>query len=371
MVPARTHRLLVWATLAIGLLVLTEGALRYEHGHPGGGEGVEGVPPGMFVADRHTGVTLRPGFVDPEGGFTVNSAGLRDPERPPPRGAHWLLLGDELAAGLGVGDDEHLARLLELGLSTSRDPAPEVWNGGVPRFGPEQVLMRSRTLSASLRLDPQVVLLAVHLGNDARDAARGPGVDRVVDGRLVEVPWGPWPGSAFNGDRGRGSFLGRRLRRSYAIPAALDLYLEPASSPVERGWSITERALAQLAGETRGTLVVLGIPGRLEGDTAVLEEELARGAALAGRAVDVDAPQRRLEAITTALDVPLILLRPALRASTEPTWYRDRDLLTAQGHRIVARTVLEQLAGRGIGPRLDLARVDAALLGRTPRSQAR
>ena len=247
MVPAGVRRLLGWLVLAIGVLVAIEGALRFQHGHPTGGTPIADVPAGMFVGDPAAGFALAPRFASPELGLTVNDTGLRDVARPAVSGAHWLVLGDEIAAGLGVEDDEHLARLIELGLSTSDDPAPAVWNGAVPRYGPEQALMRYRTLMAAHRLDPRVVILVVHLGNDARDAARGPGVERVVGDRLVEVPWGPWPGSPFNQERGDGLFLSRWLGRGVRdAPQPIDLYLQPANEATERGWAVTAEAIGQL-----------------------------------------------------------------------------------------------------------------------------
>ncbi len=398
--------------VAVGVLILGEGLIRYLHGNPSRPPTPErSVPDGLLAPDRTAGFTLMPGAVGFDGDFTVNDLGLRDPERSAPRGAHWLLLGDDAAAGLGVGDGVHLGRLLEVGLATSEDPAPEVWNGAVPLYGLEQSLHRFRSLADGHRLSPQVVILAVNLGNDAWDATLGPGVRRVVDGRLTRGRWGPWPASTAHAERAElpRHFLAPRLpgdrllqRRVYSyrpvaglvgearprggavapeglVPFSYPqfggvawLYLEPAPTVVEGGWGVAGRTLQTLQNEVDAqgaTLILVSIPARIEVDPQSLERALA-GAAPGllggGRRLDIDAPSRRLTAIAESMHVPLIDLRPALREAGEVTSQADDGRWTSAGHRVAATAILEGLGARGIGPRLDGAVVRAALESRVP-----
>ncbi len=400
--------------LLVGTLILGEGLIRYLHGNPARPPIPErDLPDGLLTPDRTAGFTLLPGAVALDGAFTVNSLGLRDPERPAPKGAPWLLLGDEVAVGLGVGDDVHLGRLLEVGLATSPDAAPQVWNGAVPLYGLEQSLHRFRTLTTGQRLTPQVVILAVNLGTDGWDATRGPGVRRVVDGRLTRGRWGPWPESTATANTERAELVrhflaprppGDRLlqRRLYLYRAALGLigevrrrggaaapeglvpfsyprfggvawlYLEPAPAVVDSAWTVATQTLQTLQREVEAqgaTLVLVSIPTRIELDPAVLERALA-GAAPGllggGRRLDIDAPARRLGALAESMGVPLVDLRPALRGAGEVTVQADDGRWTAAGHRVAATAILEGLGARGIGPRLDRDALRAALRSRVP-----
>lgn len=334
-------------------LVLGEGALRYLQGHPAPGP-ASVWPDGMFASDPTAGVTLRPGFAQTEPAFTVNSLGLRDVERAAPRSTHWLVLGDELAAGIGVADDAHVGRLLERGLSTAEGPA--VWNGAVPRSGPEQTLMRLRTLTDGQRLDPALAIWIVNLGNDPWDALGGPGRDRVIDGRLTEMTrWAPWPGSSWNADRAAlfgasRSHLVTALKGDPLLRApspVASLFLPEESPEVQRGWAITEEVITAAAAEVGPQrLVLVGVTPPV----AHLQ---------VGERIDPRGPARRLE----ALGQGLVVLTPELDSEA---WAADRPVLSAAGHRALSLAILDGLRARGLGPRTTAVAVEAALGAATP-----
>lgn len=98
---------------------------------------------------------------------TLNAHGYRGRELPPrrPGGARRVVvIGDSIAFGLGVADDETFAHLLD-----ARTNGFEVANLGVMGYGPEQELLV--LLNEGLPQLPDVVVLAVCLGNDFADVA--------------------------------------------------------------------------------------------------------------------------------------------------------------------------------------------------------
>jgi hypothetical protein len=97
----------------------------------------------------------------------LNAHGYRGRELRPRRPAgsrRVLVIGDSIAFGLGVADDETFAHLLD-----ARTNGFEVANLGVMGYGPEQELLV--LLNEGLPQLPDVVVLAVCLGNDFADVA--------------------------------------------------------------------------------------------------------------------------------------------------------------------------------------------------------
>jgi hypothetical protein len=100
------------------------------------------------------------------GRVTLNARGYRGrdlalPKRP--ERTRVVVLGDSIAFGYGVADEETFPHLLD-----ARDNGIEVLNLGVEGYGPGQELLVLR--HEGLRHEPDVVLLAVCLRNDFVDA---------------------------------------------------------------------------------------------------------------------------------------------------------------------------------------------------------
>jgi hypothetical protein len=97
---------------------------------------------------------------------SFNARGFRGRDFAIPKAGDWtrvVVLGDSIAFGLRVSDEETFTHLLDV-----RDNGIEAANLAVQGYGPGQellVLMRE-----GLRLDPDVVILAFCLGNDFADA---------------------------------------------------------------------------------------------------------------------------------------------------------------------------------------------------------
>ena len=98
--------------------------------------------------------------------LTINSMGHRGPEytlEKPADVSRILLLGDSYTWGYGVGDDEVFAALLRQKLQASVTKW-QVLNSGVSGWGTDQELLYLD--SEGFRFSPQLVVLALFVGND-------------------------------------------------------------------------------------------------------------------------------------------------------------------------------------------------------------
>jgi hypothetical protein len=97
---------------------------------------------------------------------TFNAAGYRGRQLALPRTRdriRAIVLGDSIAFGLDVSDDETFTHLLD-----ARNNGIEAANLAVQGYGPDQELLV--LVNRGLRLDPDVVVLSFCLGNDFADA---------------------------------------------------------------------------------------------------------------------------------------------------------------------------------------------------------
>ena len=123
---------------------------------------------GLHVFSETYGWAGRPGAVAPMGGgrVSLNADGFRGRDLSRPKdGARTrvVLLGDSIAFGYGVSDEETFAHRLDV-----EDNGLEVLNLGVEGYGPGQELLVLQR--HGVRADPDVVVLAVCLRNDFVDA---------------------------------------------------------------------------------------------------------------------------------------------------------------------------------------------------------
>jgi hypothetical protein len=123
---------------------------------------------GPHVFSRTYGWVPRPSISPVVEGRRVafNSRGFRGRElepRPAGGSTRFVILGDSIAFGLGVGDQETFAYLLD-----TRDNGIEAANLAVQGYGPDQELLVLQ--NEGLRLRPDVVVLAFCSANDLADA---------------------------------------------------------------------------------------------------------------------------------------------------------------------------------------------------------
>jgi GDSL-like Lipase/Acylhydrolase family len=124
---------------------------------------------GLHVFSETYGWAGRPGAVAPMGGgrVSLNARGYRGRELTLPKTSgrtRVVVLGDSIAFGYGVSDEETFPHLLD-----ARNEGIEVVNLGVEGYGPGQELLVLQR--DGLPADPDVVVLAVCLRNDFVDAA--------------------------------------------------------------------------------------------------------------------------------------------------------------------------------------------------------
>jgi len=133
-------------------------------------------PPGAFTLDREVGYLLTPGFegclerAELEACFTTGAAGLRgaDPRPRRPGTVRILVLGDSMAWGYGVADDETFPHRLERSLAESHPGRDvQVLNGAVPGYGTADQLAWLQQRGAEL--DPDVVIVQFFSINDFED----------------------------------------------------------------------------------------------------------------------------------------------------------------------------------------------------------
>ena len=168
---APRHRRAEWALAAASALLvlvaagLAESLLRWTR--PGFLRGARALHPHVY--SEAYGWALRPGarYVGRGGEtITVNARGYRGPEhpeRPAPGVTRVLMLGDSVAFGSGVADDETFSALLDA------RPDVEALNLGVDGYGTDQALLRLRR--EGLAFHPHVVVLNFCVRNDHFDNA--------------------------------------------------------------------------------------------------------------------------------------------------------------------------------------------------------
>jgi hypothetical protein len=156
---------------------------------------------GLHVFSSTYGWALRKGAsVVVEGKWVnTNDRGHRGRELAVPKREHGIrvvVLGDSIAFGLKVSDEETFAHLLD-----ARDNGIEAANLAVPGYGPDQELLV--LLRQGLDYEPDVVLLAFCLANDLAESllpvslydGQSPKPRYVlVEGRLVFDGAGLWQG---------------------------------------------------------------------------------------------------------------------------------------------------------------------------------
>ena len=111
----------------------------------------------LFATDDGRIFGARPHFGDDT--YSIDSRGLRGPDRPPlkePEVRRLLLLGDSVAFGQGMAEDEYIAPLLEAELQ--RGGAWEVWNVSFPGWNTLQEAAALSVLSGVIQPDRVLVL---------------------------------------------------------------------------------------------------------------------------------------------------------------------------------------------------------------------
>jgi lysophospholipase L1-like esterase len=306
--------------------------------------------------------------------FTTNSLGLRGREPRIREGAVRILgVGDSMTFGWGVDDEETFLARLEKGIR-ARGHRVDVFNAGVPGYGPDNVFARLPEVVPPLR--PHWVVLGFFSENDVQDVLR----DRLYvleDGRMQYNPrhagsrneFPPWSWMQFKEYlKSRCHtyvFLRNRLidellwarawlfrvwrgiakKQKPQNPAVgHNPYSIPATPYMEEGWTLTRHIVREMKAYLAGQdveFMVVGLPslGQVREPDCVLDE---RG----GYTIDVCYPMERMESICEEEGIAFLNLLPAFReaAAREEELFFPRDQhLNEGGHRLAAEHLLNYL----------------------------
>jgi lysophospholipase L1-like esterase len=299
-----------------------------------------------------------------------------------------LALGDSHTYGVGVSRDETWPLVLD-GLLFGQAPRiGRVFNGGVAAYSLGQYLQRYRMLRR--RLAPQLVLVGVSTATDLFDLlpprlggfvyggdAERDYFDLDGDGHLIEQHFVPTPAAASGGTPKRstglrlrtwlrGFALYRRVQNSMmAMRLATSIRL-PGGDPIWEGpdavlrvelndrerfqWALAEAILRELVTEARAdgaTVGIVLIPYLPEVYDDVWNATFGRS-----RDYDRHAGSRRLQEVTSRVGAKFVDTTPALSdaARRSGAWLHHHidKHPTAEGHRVIAKAVAEQIDGAGI-----------------------
>ncbi len=222
-----------------------------------------------FVAshDAHTVYELRPGFHGLYAGvpISINSSGFRGDESDPVNTRQALriaVVGDSVAFGQGVREDQTLAVQIKKKLGARQDRGVEVTNLAVPAYNTCQEYWRFKDRGLSLK--PQVVVL-VYVSNDT-----DPPTLQVIGDRVIspDVKTGV-VGDAMASLRKRSYAYNLAWTRWQLVKAGgshLDDYrlaLEKSFDESSAGWQASKACLSDLASLTHSNgirLIVIPFP---------------------------------------------------------------------------------------------------------------
>lgn len=339
------------------------------------------APGGLYAPDPPGRYRLSPGYrgriynrAEYDNEIRINGEGLRGEEvaRKAEGVTRLLSIGDSFVFGVGVEDSETFTarasdRLGQLGI------AAEGLNAGVPAFGvPDAVGWLSRH---GVDLEPDVVMLAIFLGNDLVDASPDREQVQIVDGLLV-------PSQSAGGLKAwlhRHSHFYVLLKSVLEQPALLPLrrklglgepwkvrtlkeefsvYRKTAPTDLQSAIQATDEALAELkalAAEQGFSTIAVLIPSEVQVDP----ERWQRGLAsldLDPQDYDPEVPNRIFTELLERHAIPTLDLVPLFAeglASSRELYFRLDRHWTTQGHALAAESIssfLRQQLGKEGSP---------------------
>lgn len=326
----------------------------------------------LFTPDSRLGYRLKAGASarlttsDFDTPITINRAGVRDREVGPkaPGERRIVVLGDSLVMAVQVPLDVTFTAQLERLLNTGagRPSGYRVINAGVQGYGPVEEYLFHRDVTSTLH--PDVVLLALYVGNDAVEAGNAAyRLRQDQDGRVAD-PISPL-------DRFT-QWRRRLIRRSIMlqiirlrvttrldrfgwrpeIDPPLRTYLPDAPPEIARGLDATRDAVSRLAALTASQgarLAVVLLPARFQvddGDYDRLKEIVARS----GKVLERDRATDRFKAALAGLGVPVLDVLPALRAAARQSdvFMQSTAHFTPYGHEVMAAILRAFLRDAGL-----------------------
>lgn len=353
----RLRHAFLFAIIALGQFALFEAGMRM-WGHSEADASFQQ----LFMPDRLVGYRLRPhasarySTVEFDTRIAINGQGVRDDRDIGPKPANErriVVLGDSLVLSVQVDQQQTFCSLLEQRLNQRGGSIHyRVINAGVQGFGPIEELNFFREVARAFQ--PDLVVEAVFVGNDAEDAAANAARLR-----------GPAEGAAAMSDSTVGSV--RRLVRNSMVLQTVRLrvvsvtdrignWMSPPEPPLQsyeahpaariaEGLRISTDCIRQLAADASAdgarTMVML-IPARFQVDDADYGrlKDIVAGS---GGTLIRDAATDRFKTALSVLPLPILDVLPPLRAALPgpDVFFQQTVHLTPRGHEIVA-AALEQ-----------------------------
>jgi lysophospholipase L1-like esterase len=316
---------------------------------------------GLFEDDLHAGYRLKPHarvrFTTAEfdTDIRINGSGVRDDEEIGPKThdeRRIVLLGDSLVLSVQVPFSQTFGELLERRLNArAATERYRVINAGVQGYGPVEELLFFRSLVP--RLQPDLVIHTVFVGNDAEEAVRS--APRLAgDGRAA-------PRAAVETIATRTRRVVRRsmvlqilrlrvasaterFRGTLSPPEApLQSYAAAPAPRIVEGLALTRQCVAEVAAAAAAagarTAIAL-MPARFQVDDADYGR-LREAVAAAGGDLRRDAASERFDQALADLPLPRVDLLPSLRAALPgpDLFFQETVHLTPRGHVVVAEAL--------------------------------
>jgi len=298
---------------------------------------------GFFVHDPELGYRLNPEIE----GF--NALSFRGPEVIPekaPGRTRLLVVGDSVA-----WDDGGFVTRLADDLDRREPGLVEVLNAAIPGYTTHQERVFLERLLAPIR--PDVVVLEYCLNDNHRflhQLTEDGGWLLTAEARAALLP----EGDGLLARVARRSYLAIEINKKLLARARDHGNLRPWESEADFGpawkpetWpAVREEILAihRLTRAAGAKLLVVAVPYEPQLDARLLERERDY----------VLGPQARLGAICAEDGIPFLDLEPAFEAHhrqpARPPLFRDRVHLTAAGHELTRRVLLERLLAEGFLP---------------------
>ena len=350
----RRLRHAVWFALIVaGQFVVFEAGLRVW----GSSEAAPSFQ-GLFQGDPVVGYRLTPNarvrFTTSEFDtwIAINGSGVRDDEEigPKPAGERRIVvLGDSLVLSVQVPFRQTFGELLEQRLNArASGQRYRVINAGVQGYGPVEELLFFKSLVS--RLQPDLVIEVVFVGNDAEEAVRSAprlqGEQRDASSAVRES---------------LSTRLRRIVRRSMVLQvlrlrvvAATERFsgaVAPPEPPLQsyaarpaprigKGLEITRECIAEMASvaQAAGARTAIALmPARFQVDDADYGR-LKEAVAQAGGELLRQSASERFDAALSSLPYPRLDLLPALRGALPgpDLFFQETVHLTPRGHAVVA-----------------------------------
>jgi lysophospholipase L1-like esterase len=318
-----------------------------------------------------------------DGHVLINSLGMRDVERTTekkPGVFRIAVFGDSMTEGVQVDLEHTYTQQLEK-LLRARGLSVEVLNFGLNGYSPLSGYLLYDSLGKTFH--PDLVIHAVFTDNDIADgdpklAAGQVGAPFVIPGSgpKLDVDYsGPeasyrdyreepvytirrWSATyrtlgAFKSGWAANRRAAEALRQSSGVPKRFLLYADPLSEPWEQAWQTYARILGAFAANAQVSgshFVLLSVPAGQVASPAAWAHVLTENPSMQPQKWDLDGPERRMQALAAAHQIPLIQPIGDFKREVDrgdPLFFDGIGHMTPRGHTVMANAIADYLTSHG------------------------